>query len=202
MLNINEYDSYHQMMSHFINIKDSSDINDDLEKALHLYNGQYHAFLHSQLINDMDSLPYPAILLLGTTLETPWTSDTLEVQVKALALIMKETHWDGTAKMLTETFNWESLINDPYLDGYIIEYFALSQRTPQDVITNAEHYISDGDTLLLRGYLVTIYGWLCRGPFDEKARDFLNELNNLMAKTQDVSIKQQITEIFEANEPC
>lgn len=198
-MNNYEYE-YRQMMTCLMNITDTSDFNNDLEKALRRYNGRNHEFLHRNLLANMQNLPYSAILLLGTTLETPWTPDTLEIQIMALSLIMKETHWDGTAQMLTKTEKeGSSPLTDPDLDGFIIEYFALSQRTPQEIIINARHYLKEDDTMLLRGYLAVIYGWLCRGPFDENAKDFLNELKILMNNTPDASIKQQINEILEVN---
>ena len=112
---------------------------------------------------------------------------------------MKETHWDGTAEMLAKIYEeGNDPVNDPYLFGYVSEYFALSQRTPQIILIQAKHYLTDGDIMLLRGYLAAIYGWLCRGPFDENARDFLYELTEIMNYTQDNSIKKQIEEILEA----
>lgn len=200
MTNINAAEAYRQMMNHLMRIRDASDWLDNLGQALSIYHGQYHEFLHPKLLDEIGNLPYPAILLLGTTLETPWTSDTLDIQVKALSFIMKETHWDGTAEMLLKIYEeGNDPVNDPYLAGYISEYFALSHRTPQNIMIQAKHYLTDGDLMLLRGYLAAIYGWLCRGPFGENAQDFLNELTEIMNHTQDNSIKKQIEEILEAN---
>jgi hypothetical protein len=184
------------MLDYLLNIKSISDPEENIEKALDIYYGHEHSNAHRILVENIDKLPYHALLLLFGQIKTPLSKDALEIRIRSLALIMKKTKWDGTWLMLDNVYE-KRPINDPQLAGHITETYLYSKATPQEIILETRKYLNEKNIFIVRAALFEIFGWLATSKFNKEADIFVAELNTLAQNSDDNAIKQQMEEIQE-----
>ncbi|MDR3199045.1 MAG: hypothetical protein LBU34_14355 [Planctomycetaceae bacterium] len=198
MENHDEINEAKRMVDYLHTITSLSSPGENLAKALAIYYGQNHKVAHRVLIDEIKTLPYPALLFIHGQIITPLTSNTLELRLQVLAVIMQKTNWDGTWYMLDNYFPGRP-INCAKLSGHIIENYLYSEATPQEIILETKNYLYDNDIFVVRAALFEIFSWLAVSMFDEQGDAFLRELIEFANSSEDKPLKSIVADIVDCD---
>jgi hypothetical protein len=198
MKNQDEINEVKCMVDYLHTITSLSNPGENLVKALAIYYGPNHEVAHRVLIDEIKTLPYPALLFIHGQIITPLTSDTLELRLRVLAIIMQKTNWDGTWYML-DNYDPDRLINCTKLAGHIIENYLYSESTPQEVILETRNYLCNNDSFIVRAALFEVFSWLCVSKFDNQGDVFLKELIEFANNSEDNPVKSIVADIVDSD---
>jgi len=181
------------------NINDEANIPEQNELYANIktiYHGPDHDYAHKLLTRNIETLDYRFVLILFGQFFSSMTEDKLEITVRLLTRIIRETGWDGTYEMLrnTEAVCYKA---DPYIGGHMYDTFAYEAGTPEEVILTIRRFLYSDDINVVRASLAIINGWLRNDNFEN--RSFVDEIRSLGVKSNDNSIKKLVEEILESS---
>ncbi|MDR3199380.1 MAG: hypothetical protein LBU34_16045 [Planctomycetaceae bacterium] len=167
-------------------------IGDAIEK---LYSSPQHDTVQKILTQSLPEMHINTLMEWYSWMDTPKTSDELEITINILAILMQKTGWDGSS-IIKEfpPFSSKGIYFD--VGNVIADCLMAVAQTPKDVIECTKTYLYDENRYIILSALIHILSWLWGGEsriYD--LSNFMPDLSVIFQEENDVAINIIVKDI-------